>query len=138
MEKLSRRNIIKAAAGFTGGSALVAAGAALPAPLAATAEPLGRLLARRQAIVRHIDDNGASENSPLWNELSGIEASVEATVPLTLQEAIAQLQYLLDSSEEGWDFDERLWKMVQNVVSGLHGIEARSRGISAPNRATEI
>ena len=118
MENLSRRNIIRAAAGFAGGAA-VSAAAVLPAAKAATGDPLPALLARRQAILRHLNNTSDPDHSPFWNELTAIEGSLEAAVPTTREGVIAQLQYLLDFSEEGWDFDGRLWKMVQNVVAGI-------------------
>jgi hypothetical protein len=60
-----------------------------------------------------------AEDAPVWAELNAIEDRLEAAVPTTREGVIAQLQYLLDFSEEGFDFDERLWQMVSNVVVGI-------------------
>jgi len=82
----------------------------------AALDQLPALVARRTAIVRFLNSTTnayfAADDDPLYGELHAIEERVEAAVPTTREGAIAQLQYLLDFSEEGFDFDERLWKMV--------------------------
>jgi hypothetical protein len=100
-----------------------AAGAAIGAPalgaITTADDPLPALLARRVAILRYMHDNDLPDYDPLFAEVNGIEERLETAVPTTREGVIAQLQYLLDFSEEGWDFDERLWKMVSNVVVGI-------------------
>jgi len=91
----------------------------------AGADPLPALGdARRDAIARFLSDTPPAELELLFDELNAIEGRIQTAVPTTGEGAIAQLQYLLDFSEEGWEIDEHLRKMVGNVIAYLRTLSA--------------
>lgn len=116
-QPLGRRALLRRALAGAAGAAI----GAVPAigRASAAADPLPALVMRRQELVAWINRTYPDSKDAAFGELYALEERLEAAVPATIEGAAAQLQYLLDFSEEGLDFDERLWGMVSNIVAGL-------------------